>query len=145
MTRMPEDTVRYVARYKWPFRLIAVLFAALLAVIRPGFGAIWKEDGWLFGIGALIAYAFAVAGLLESFIRQTWLTSSGFYQRSMFGRTRFVPYADVAELVIHRDEALVVKCRNKQHLKVHAKEGEPEAIIEAARPFLDADTRVVTV
>jgi uncharacterized membrane protein YobD (UPF0266 family) len=135
----------YVARYKWPFRLVAIGFAALLAVLRPSVSGMWKESGWFFGVAVVIAYVFAISGLLETFVRQTWLTDTGIHQRSMFGQTRFVPYAQIQELVIERDEALVVKYQNRRRLKVHAKEGNPEAIIEAARPFLNPEIRVVTV
>jgi len=79
------------------------------------------------------------------FVRQTWLTDTGIHQRSMFGQTKFVPYGEIHELVIERDEALLVKYQNNRSLKVHAKEGDPEAMIEAMRRFLDPETRVVTV
>lgn len=137
--------VLYVARYKWPFRLIAVGFAALLAVLRPSVSETWRESGWFFGIAVIVAYGFAVSGLLEMFVRQTWLTEDGIFQRSMFGATRFISYDQVHELVIHREEALVVKCRDNRRIKVHAKEGDPEAIIEAMRRFLNPETRVVTI
>ena len=135
----------YVARYKWPFRLVAVGFAALLAVLRPNIAETWKMDGWFFGVGAVLAYGFAVSGLLEMFVRQTWLTEKGIFQRSMFCVTKFVPYGHVQELVIERGEALVVKYENNRRLKVHAKEGNPEVIIKAVRPFLNPDIRVVTI
>jgi len=140
-----SSAVLYVARYKWPFRLVAVGFATLLAVLRPSVSEMWKESGWFFGIAVVIAYLFSVLGLLETFVRQTWLTEKGIFQRSMFGRTKFVPYGHVQELVIERDEALLVKYQDNRRLKVHAKEGNPEAIIEAARRFLDPNIRVVTV
>lgn len=65
----------------------------------------------------------------------------------MFGFTRFIPYDQIQELVlvIQRGEALILKSKNSQTLKVHAKEGDPEAIIEAIRQYLDPEIRVVTV
>lgn len=142
--KTPPNVV-YVARYKWPFRLMAVGLAALLGWLRPSVSEIWQSSGWFFGIGLVFLYGLAVLFLLEMFIRQTWLTERGIHQRSMFGQTRFVPYAQVQELVIERDEALVVKYQDNRRLKVHAKEGHPEAIVEAARRFLDPEIRVVTV
>jgi hypothetical protein len=52
----------------------------------------------------------------RSFQPCSWLTERGIHQRSMFGQTRFVPYAQVQELVIERDEALVVKYQGKSRL-----------------------------
>lgn len=140
-----SSVVLYVARYKWPFRLVAVGFALLMAVLRPGVPEIWRESGWFFGVAVVIAYVIAIGGVLETFVRQTWLTATGIHQRSMFGQMKFVPYGQVQELVIERDEALVVKYRDNRRLKVHAKEGAPDAIIEAARPFLNPEIRVVTI
>ncbi len=140
-----SSVVLYVARYKWPFRLVAVGFALLMAVLRPSVSELWRESGWFFGVAVVIAYVVAAGGVLETFVRQTWLTATGIHQRSMFGQMKFVPYGQVQELVIERDEALVVKYRENRRLKVHAKEGSPEAMIEAARRFLDPNIRVVTV
>lgn len=137
--------VLYVARYRWPFRMVAVLFAALFVFLRPSVTKMWEDSGWFIGLAVLVAYLFAVLGLLETFVRQTWLTSTGIHQRSMFGQTRFVPYGQIQELVIKRDEALLVKYQNNRSVKVHAKEGDPEAIIDAARPFLNPDIRVAIV
>lgn len=140
-----SSSVLYIARYKWPFRLIAMGLAALLGFLRPSVSEMWRSSGWFFGVGVVFVYVLSMLGLLETFLRQTWFTETGIRQRSLFGRTRFVPYGQVQELVIERDEALVVKYRDNQRLKVHAKEGDPEAIIEVARPFLDPDIRVMTV
>jgi hypothetical protein len=140
----PHDVV-YVARYKWPFRLMAVGLAALLVWLRPGVPETWQSSGWFFGVGVIFLYGLAAAFLLETFVRQTWLTDTGIHQRSMFGQVRFVPYGEVQELIIEPDEALLVRCQNGRRLKVHAKEGHPEAIIEAMRRFLDPEIRVVTV
>ena len=140
-----SSAVLYVARYKWPFRLVAVGFAMLMAVLRPSAPQMWRESGWLIGVAVVTAYVFALGGMLETFVRQTWLTDMGIHQRSMFGQTRFIPYAEVQELLIERDESLVVKYQNNRRLKVHAKEGHPEAIIEAMRRFLDPEIRVITV
>ena len=140
-----SSAVLYVARYKWPFRLVAVAGAVLLAVLRPSVAEMWRDSGWFFGIAAVVAYIVVAGSLLETFVRQTWLTDTGIHQRSMFGQIRFIPYAEVQELLIERDEALVVKYRNNRRLKVHAKEGHPEAIIEAMRRFLDPEIRVITV
>ncbi|HNY42360.1 MAG TPA: hypothetical protein PKJ41_18295 [Bryobacteraceae bacterium] len=137
--------VLHVARYKWPFRFAAIGLAVLLALLRPSVPEIWRSRGWFFGGGLIFLYGLAVLFLLEVFVRQTWLTDTGIHQRSMFGQTKFVPYGEIHELVIERDEALLVKYQNNRSLKVHAKEGDPEAMIEAMRRFLDPETRVVTV
>ncbi|MBE7542344.1 MAG: hypothetical protein M9913_13255 [Bryobacteraceae bacterium] len=142
---MNPHGVVYVARYKWPFRLMAVALASLLVWLRPSVSETWQSSGWFFGVGLVFLYGLAASGLLETFVRQTWLTDTGIHQRSMFGQTRFIPYAEVQELLIERDEALVVKYQNNRRLKVHAKEGHPEAIIEAMRRFLDPEIRVITV
>jgi uncharacterized membrane protein YobD (UPF0266 family) len=105
----------------------------------------WQDSGWFVGLSVLLAYVFAFLGLLETFVRQTWLTDDGIHQRSMFGQTRFIPYATVQELVIKQDESLVVKPQDSRSLKVHAKEGNPDAIIDVMRRFLDPEVRVVTV
>lgn len=63
----------------------------------------------------------------------------------MFGQTRFVRYGQIQELVIERDEALLVKYQGNRSLKVYAKECDPEIVIEAMRQFLDPEIRVVTV
>jgi len=139
------SAVLYVARYKWPFRLVAVAAVVLLAILRPSVSGMWRESGWFFGVATVVAYGVVAGAVLETFVRQTWLTEQGIHQRSMFGQVRFVPYGQVQELVIEPDEALVVKCQNGRRLKVHAKEGHPEAIIEAMRRFLDPEIRVVTV
>lgn len=107
--------------------------------------ATWREDGWFFGLGVIVVYAFAFLGLLDVFVRRTWLTDAGMFQRSMFGATKFAPYGQIQELLIKRDEALIVKYRGDRSLKIHAKEGDPEAVIEAMRQFLDPEIRVVTV
>lgn len=137
--------VLYVARYKWPFRLVAIGLAVLLALLRPSVSDIWRSSGWFFGGGLIFLYGLTVLFVLEVFVRRTWLTDAGIFQRSMFGRTRFVPYGQIQELLIQRDEALIVKYQGEQRLKVHAKEGDPEAIIEVARRYLDPNLRVVTV
>jgi hypothetical protein len=137
--------VLHVARYKWPFRFAAIGLAVLLALLRPSVLDIWRSSGWFFGGGLIFLYGLAVLFLLEVFVRQTWLTDIGIHQRSMFGQTRFVPYGQVQELVIERDEALLVKYQSNRSLKVHAKEGDPEAMIEAMRQFLDPEIRVVTI
>lgn len=137
--------VLYTARYMWPFRLVAVGLALLMAVLRPSVPEMWRESGWFFGVAVVIAYVVAVGAVLETFVRQTWLTERGIHQRSMFGQTTFVPYAHVQELVIEGGDALVVKYQSNRRLKVHAKEGRPESIIEAMRRFLDPEVRVVTV
>lgn len=142
---MSPHGVVYVARYKWPFRVMAVALGALIVWLRPNISETWQSSGWFFGVGLVFLYGLAAASLLETFVRQTWLTDTGIHQRSMFGQVRFVPYSQVQELVIEPDEALLVKCRNGRRLKVHAKEGHPEAIIEAMRRFLDPEIRVVTV
>jgi uncharacterized membrane protein YobD (UPF0266 family) len=140
----PQSVV-YVARYKWPFRVMAVVLGVIIVWLRPSISETWQSSGWFFGVGLVFLYGLAVAFLLETFVRQTWLTDKGIHQRSMFGQTRFIPYAEVQELLIERDEALVVKYQNSRRLKVHAKEGHPEAIIEAMRGFLDPEIRVITV
>lgn len=140
-----SSAVLYVARYKWPFRLIAVAGVVLLAVLRPSVSEMWRESGWFFGVATVVAYVVVAGALLETFVRQTWLTEHGIHQRSMFGAVKFVPYGHVQELVIERDEALIVKYESGRRLKVHAKEGAPDAIIEAARPFLNPEIRVVTI
>lgn len=84
-------------------------------------------------------------GLLETFVRRTWLMQTGTYQRSLFGATTFVSYGDVRELVIEGQEALIVKYGDGRRLKVYSLEGDPEAIIEAARSFLDPNLPVITV
>jgi hypothetical protein len=134
----------YVARYKWPLRLIAIGLAMLLALLRPSVPEIWHSSGWFFGGGLIFLYGLAAAFLLEVFVRRTWLTDQGIFQRSMFGKTRFVPYGQIQELLIQRDEALVVNYQGKQPLKVHAMEGDGEAIIEAMKPFLASEIHVVT-
>jgi hypothetical protein len=139
-----SSAILYVARYKWPFRLMAVGLAVLVALLRPSVSEIWQSSGWFFGVGVVFLYALSLLFVLETFVRQTWLTNTGIHQRSLFGKTRFVPYGHVQELVIERDEALIVKYQGDGRLKVHAKEGDPEAIIEAARSFLDPNIRVVT-
>ena len=78
-------------------------------------------------------------------MRRTWLTDQGIFQRSMFGRTRFVPYGQIQELLIQRDEALVVNYQGEQPLKVHAMEGNAAAIIETMKPFLASEIHVVTI
>jgi uncharacterized membrane protein YobD (UPF0266 family) len=139
-----NTSVLYVARYPWSFRLVALGGIVIFAILRPNITVTWRNEGWFFGVGLLVAYLFVVLGFLEAFVRQTWLTNGGFRQRSMFGRTRFVPYDQIQELVIERDEALIVKYQNNRRLKIHAKEGNPETIIERARKFLDPHT-VVTM
>ena len=136
--------VLHVARYKWPFRFAAIGLA-LLRLLRPSVSDIWRSNGWFFGGPLIFLYGLAVLFLLEAFVRQTWLTDIGIHQRSMFGHTRFVPYGQIQGLVIERDEALLVNFQNNRSLKVHAKEGDPEAIIEAMRQFLDPEIRVVMV
>ncbi len=138
-------SVLYVARYKWPFRVIAVGLAMLLIVLRPGVRETWESSGWFFGVGLAFVYVIALLGLLETFLRQTWFTESGIHYRSLFGRTTFVAYTQVRELVIENDEALIIKYDNSRCLKVYAKEGDPEAIIEAMRRFLNPDIRVITI
>lgn len=137
--------ILHVARYKWPFRLAAVGLALILALLRPSVPDIWRSSGWFFGGGLIFLYGLAVLFILEVFVRQTWLTGTGIHQRSMFGQTRFVPYGQIQELVIRRDDALLVKYQNSRSLKVHAKESDPEVVIEAMRQFLDPEIRVVTV
>ncbi len=124
---------------------MAIGLGGLLAFLRPSVLEIWQSSGWFFGVGLVVVYGLAVLALLETFVRQTWVTNTGIHQRSLFGQTKFVPYGQVQELVIERDEALVVKYRDNRRLKVYAKEGDPEAIIEATRRFLDPNIRVVTV
>lgn len=140
-----SSAVLYVARYKWPFRLVAVAGVALLALLRPSVPEMWRESGWFFGAATVVAYVVVVGALLETFVRQTWLTERGIHQRSLFGTTRFIPYDRVQELEVHREEALLVKCPDKRRIKIHAKEADPEAMIEAMRRFLDPEVRVVTV
>jgi len=139
-----RESAVYVARYHWPFRLTAVGLAALVGLLRQSVPAIWRSEGWFLGVGLIFIYILAGLFLLETFIRKTWFTESGIRQRSLFGRTRFISYRHVKELVIQSDEALVVKYGRNQCLKVHAKEGDPQAIIEAARPFLNPEIRVIT-
>ena len=129
----------YVARYKWPLRLIAIGLALLLALLRPSVPEIWRSSGWFFGGGLIFLYGLAAAFLLEVFVRRTWLTNRGIFQRSMFGKTK------IQELLIQRDEALIVNCQGEQPLKVHAMEGNAEAIIEAMKPFLASEIHVVTI
>ncbi|MBI4905288.1 MAG: hypothetical protein HY820_16765 [Acidobacteria bacterium] len=137
--------VLFTARYKWPFRLVAVIGVVLLAILRPSVIGMWRESGWFFGGAVVVTYVVVVGAVMETFLRQTWLTNEGIHQRSMFGQVRFIPYGQVQELVIERDEALLVKYQNGRRLKVHAKEASPEAIIEAARPFLSPEIRVITL
>jgi len=130
---MKSPAVLYVARYKRPFRLVAVASVVLLVVLRPSVSEMWRENGWFFGIGTVGAYVFVIGGFLESFVRKTWLTDRGIHQRSIFGQVRFVPYSQVQELIIEPDEALLIQCRNGSRLKIYAKESDPDATIEAMR------------
>ncbi|HET6260837.1 MAG TPA: hypothetical protein VFG99_01185, partial [Chloroflexia bacterium] len=104
-----SSAVLYVARYKWPFRLVAVAAVVLLAILRPSVSEMWRESGWFFAASTVVAYAVVAGALLETFVRQTWLTEEGIHQRSMFGAVKFVPYPRVQELVIEGDEALIVR------------------------------------
>lgn len=135
----------YVARYRWPVRLVAVGLVVLLGVLRPSVSEIWRSSGWFFGGGLIFLYGLTAGFLLEVFVRQTWLTDKGIFQRSMFGKTKFVPYGQIEELLIQRDEALVVRYQGEQRLKVHAMEGNAEALINVARRYLDPNLRVVIV
>ena len=80
-----SSTVLYVARYKWPFRLTALGFVVLLMWLLPEMPEILRSKGWLFGVGVAFTYVLAVMGLLETFVRRTWLMQTGIYQRSLFG------------------------------------------------------------
>jgi len=124
---------------------MAIAFAVLIAVLRPSVSEMWQESGWFFGMATVVAYVVGVGGVLETFVRQTWLTESGIHYRSPFGRTTFVAYKRVRELVIEPDEALVIQYDSNRRLKVYAKEGDPEIIIEAMRRFLNPEIRVITV
>ena len=116
----------------------------MFAVLRPSVVSV-AIRGWYFGLGLVGVYLLAGLAILETFVRRTAFTEAGVYQRSMFGLTRFMAYQQIRELVVQRGEALVLKSKNNQSLKIHAKEGDPEAIIEAIRRFLDPEARVVTV
>jgi hypothetical protein len=135
----------FVARYKWPLRVVAVGLAMLLVVLRPSVVEIWGASRWSFGGGLVFLYGLATAFLLEVFVRRTWLTDKGIFQRSMFGKTTFVPYGQIEEFLIQRHEALVVRYQGEQRLKVYAIEGNPKALIEVARRHLDPNLRVVTI
>lgn len=137
--------VVYVARYPWLFRLIALVGVGMFAVLRPNVIETWQAEGWFFGLGLMAVYLLIALAVLETFVRRTTFTNAGVHQRSMFGFTRFIAYSHIRELTIRRGEALILKSENGRSVKIHAKEGDPEVIIEAMRPFLDPETRVVTV
>ncbi len=124
---------------------MALTLTALLALLHPSVVGIWQLSGWFFGVGAIFAYGLAVLFLLETFVRQTWITNTGIHQRSLLGQTRFIPHEQIKELVIERGEALVVKYRENLSIKVHAKESDPEEMIEMMRKFLDPNIRVLTI
>lgn len=140
---MRSSSVVYVARYPWAFRLVSVAGTALFAALHPSVPETWRSEGWYFGLGLACVYLLIAAAVLETFVRKTTFTGEGVYQRSMIGTTQRLAYSDVRELIIRRGEALVIKSERRS-LKIHAKEGSPEAIIEAARPYLNPDIRVVT-
>ena len=79
-----SSTVLYVARYKWPFGLTALGFVVLLMWLLPEMLEILRPKSW-FGVGVAFTYVLAVMGLLETFVRRTWLMQTGIYQRSLFG------------------------------------------------------------
>ncbi len=138
-----SSAVVYVARYPWLFRLFSVAGAILFATLRPSVAETWRSEGWFFGVGLTCVYVLIAAAVLETFVRKTTFTREGVYHRSMVGITQRLAYTDIRELIIRRGEALVIKS-DRGSLKIHAKEGSPEAIIEAARPYLNPDIRVVT-
>jgi hypothetical protein len=135
----------YVARYGWAFRLVPLGLGVLVLFLSPSIPGIWRSGDWFLRVGLVIVYVMAVGSFLEVFVRQTLLTEAGIQQRSLLGTVRFVPYEKIQEFIIERGERLIVKYETNRRLKIYAKEGDPEAILEAASKYVDPNTRVVTV
>lgn len=135
--------VIYVAQYGWIMRSLPLAAACMLAIFRPSIVGIWRSEGWLLGSGLAAAYVIVGLAVLEVFIRRTVFRNNGVSQRSMFGRRRFLAYERIREMIIKPGESLTLKAVNSPGLRVHSKEGSPEGIVDAIKPFLNSEIRVV--
>lgn len=133
----------YTGRYGWFLRLVPWVTVGMILILLPSIPQIWRQD-WILGLGVCLAYLISGAALLETHMRKTIFTDSGIYQRTMFGAGRLILYAQVCELVIRRGESLIIKSQQGKSLKIHAKEGGPEDIVQTIEPFLSPETRVTT-
>ena len=139
-----RSRIIYVARYGPAFRLVPLGIGVLVLFLSPSVPSIWRSRDWFLGIGLVIVYVVGVGSFLEVFVRRTLLTEAGIQQRSLFGMVRFVPYEKIEEF-IKSGHALIVKYEPNRRIKIYAKEGDPEAILEVASKYVEPNTRVVTV
>jgi hypothetical protein len=142
--RADPSGVVYVARYTWRGRVIPLVCVVALGAFVPRVAARWQSGEWLYVVGFGAIAFFVAMEFVSTFVCWTKFTDAGIWRRSEWGRDRFLPYGQVQEIEVVRGEYLRVRFDSGQHLEVAAKEGDPEATVEAMSEFLDTGVRVTT-
>lgn len=135
--------VLYIARYGWLWRILSIASTCIFAYFLPYIDQYWHSEGWIIGLGFIACCLMVTLVLGDIFIRKTVFTEAGIYQRSRFGSSRFFTYQQLQELIIEYEDALIIKNKNGQRIKVFEKEGNSEKIIKVIKPFLNSDIRII--